>query len=414
MRRREALGGLLVFGLAATLVTSSGRGQPPRPGPAPGPVPSPGPRPGPAATLGQPLAGLSTAELARFNAGLRVFQQQADPPAGLGPVFNDNACVRCHGGGAVGGGSPRMAVRFGRITNGQFDPMVEFGGPLLQDKGIGRFKNVNFVGETVPAQATIVARRRTTPVFGLGLVDAVPDSVFVQLAQHQHQVTPLTAGRPSPTIDPATGAAAVGKFGWKAQQPNLFAFAADALVNEMGITTPVFPQENCPQGNCALLAANPARTQPNAPTTTSVRQLADFMALLAPPPPGPASADANAGRAVFATIGCADCHQPTLQTGPNAVAALNGVTFAPYSDFLLHDMGPLGDGVVQNQAGPHEMRTAPLWGLRFAPSYLHDGRAQTPSAAILAHDGQGKPARDRFNALTPTQRNQLLTFLNSL
>jgi len=305
-------------------------------------------------------------------------------------------------------------THFGRLVGGQFDPMIEFGGPQVQDHGIGRFGGVNFVGETAPRAATIVAHRRTIPLFGLGLVDAVPDDSFVAIAQEETHNHPLTAGRPSPVLDPETGLQRVGKFGWKAQQPSLVAFSADASLNELGITTPLFPDENCPNGNCALLVANPARTDPNDLTLSAVEQQAAFITLLAPPPRGAVGSNENAGAVFFAQIGCAECHHPTLQTGPNLVAALNGVVFSPYSDFLLHDMGSLGDGIVQNQAGGHEMRTAPLWGLRFQPSLLHDGRATNPTQAILAHDGQGKASRVRFTTLTGPQQAKLIAFLHSL
>src|SRR6185312_17509008 len=98
-----------------------------------------------------------------------------------------------------------------------------------------------------------------------------------------------------------------------------------------------------------------------------------------------------------------DCHRPSWRTGSSPIKALNFVTFSPYSDFLLHDMGELGDGITQNEAGPREMRTPPLWGLRFQPSLLHDGRAKSATQAILAHDGQGKAARVRFAALSSAQ-----------
>ena len=101
---------------------------------------------------------------------------------------------------------------------------------------------------------------------------------------------------------------------------------------------------------------------------------------------------------LFAAIGCADCHVPALQTGPNPVAALDSVVFFPYSDFLVHDMGDLGDGIVQSGASGREMRTAPLWGARVRTSFLHDGRAKTIRDAILAHDGQAeRPASGRLN-----------------
>jgi hypothetical protein len=102
---------------------------------------------------------------------------------------------------------------------------------------------------------------------------------------------------------------------------------------------------------------------------------------------------------LFAAIGCANCHVPALRTGPSGIAALDRVEFFPYSDFLVHDMGDLGDGIVQNGASGREMRTAPRWGARVRTSFLHDGRAETLEDAILAHDGQGRAARDRFAGL---------------
>ena len=335
-------------------------------------------------------------------------------PGGLGPVFTENACVRCHNAAANGGAGTRLVTRIGREVNGQFDPMVAFGGPQVQDKGIGRFKGVNFVGEVVPPQATIVAKRRSIPIYGLGLVDAVPDAALLALAEHEAATSPATAGVVSVATDPATGHARVGRFGWKAQEPTLLAFAGDAYVNELGVTTPLFPSENCPQGRCNLLAADPAKLEPNEPDDDDIRELADFATFLAPPPPGPVGPAERTGAALFAALGCASCHTPVLQTGPSAFAALDEVTFAPYSDFLLHDMGPLGDRIVQGSAGATQMRTAPLWGLRFEPSYLHDGRAATVEAAILAHDGQARPARNAFAGLSSTQKAEVLAFLNAL
>jgi CxxC motif-containing protein (DUF1111 family) len=361
---------------------------------------------------------LTKAELARWNVGKAAFVAPQTIPEGLGPVFNESSCVQCHGGPqALGGSGLELTTRFGRVVNNQFDPMVAFGGPTLQSKGIGKFNGVNFVGEVVPAQATIVVHRRTIPLFGLGLIDAIPDAAILALAEHQASVSPLTAGIPSIATDPVTGESMVGKFGWKAQQPTIFDFVADAYLNELGITTPVYPTENCPQGNCALLAANPALTHPNDTDTDSISQITDFLTFNAPPTPppgGPPNPTLQAGAAIFTNIGCASCHQPTWQTGPNASPTLNKVTFAPYSDFLLHDMGSLGDGFPQGSATPTQMRTAPLWGLQFEKSFLHDGRATTVSQAIQAHAGQGAAASHNFSTLTASQKTQLLAFLNSL
>ena len=272
----------------------------------------PPPPPPPPATPGRPLPGLPLAVLARWNAGLLAFLKVEDVPGGLGPVFTENSCVKCHGAAAAGGAGTRLVTRIGRMVNGQFDPLVAFGGPQVQDRGIGKFNGVNFVGEVVPPQASIVAHRRTTPLFGLGLVDAVPDAAFLALAEHEHATSPETAGHPSIVTDPATGQARVGRFGWKAQQPTLFAFAGDAYLNELGVTTPLFPSENCPQGHCALLAADPARAEPNETDNDDIQALADFSTFLAPPPPGKVGPDERAGQARSSTrSGCASCHVPT-------------------------------------------------------------------------------------------------------
>jgi CxxC motif-containing protein (DUF1111 family) len=138
------------------------------------------------------------------------------------------------------------------------------------------------------------------------------------------------------------------------------------------------------------------------------------MRLLAPLPTLPLSASAQIGRGLFEAAGCADCHVPVLQTGAHPVAALANQPVALYSDLLLHDMGPLGDGMPQGAALGAEMRTAPLWGLRASAPYLHDGRAATVEDAIRAHEGQGKGARDRYAALSPAQRKALLDFLGTL
>jgi CxxC motif-containing protein (DUF1111 family) len=317
-----------------------------------------------------------------------------------------------------------------------FDPLTQYGGSLIHSQGIGLFNGVNFVGEIVPqppavpnGPATIVARRRTTPLFGLGLVDAVPNSTFQEIAELEKAITPQTAGRVNIVndvfADGQAPQARAGRFGWKCQHSTLFAFAGDAYLNEMGITTPFQPNENCPQDpaqgrlvNCGLLAANPGPAVgpalTNDPDNASLSQFTDFMTFLAPPPKLALTAQASRGAVTFRAIGCANCHLPALRTGPNSIPQLDEVTFFPFSDFLLHDMGSLGDGIAQDGAGQTEMRTAPLWGVRVLTTFLHDGRANSLSDAILAHDGQGKAARDRFAALDADDQANLIAFLNSL
>jgi CxxC motif-containing protein (DUF1111 family) len=368
----------------------------------------------PPPNFGDPLPGLTTAQQARFNAGLDQFEEAESVEDGLGPVFNDVSCAACHSVGGVGGGSDIFVTRFGRTDHGRFDPLAQFGGSLIQKNGIGQFGAFNFVAEVVPPIANTVAKRRTVPLFGLGLVDAVPDRLFFAIAQRQQEQSPDTAGRVAIVTDVASGQQRVGKFGWKCQNATLLTFSGDAYLNEMGITTPMFPNENCPQGNCAMLAGNPALRNPNDVDNSALTALTDFMTLLGPPPPGPSNPSTRAGGQVFQAIGCANCHLPALVTGQSPIRALNNVAFQPFSDFLLHDMGNLGDGIVQSAASGSQMRTAPLWGLREFTTFLHDGRANSVTAAILAHDGQGGSARNRFRSLDPTRKAQLLAFLNSL
>jgi CxxC motif-containing protein (DUF1111 family) len=364
--------------------------------------------------FGDPIPGLTPAQFERFDEGLDDFAEVESVADGLGPVFNGRSCAECHSVPAVGGGSERNVTRFGTTTNGQFDPLAQFGGSLIQDHGITKADGAtkDFAAEVVPAQATIVAHRRTPPLFGLGLVDAVPDGDFVALAAAEAQRHDGTAGRVNMVFNPATGTTTVGKFGWKSQVPSLFVFSGDAYLNEMGITNPMFPNENCPNGDCKLLKFNP-RPDLND-LGDGVAKFNDFMTMLGAPPRGAETADTQAGEVVFEQLGCASCHVATLHTGHSDIAALDNAPFHPYSDFLIHDMGPLGDGIAMAQATGREFRTAPLWGLRVITRFLHDGRATTLDAAILAHDGQGRAARDRFAALDAANKAKLMAFLSSL
>ena len=365
--------------------------------------------------VGDHLTGIADAD---FSTAKAAFVNVEDVNDGLGPIFNDAACGNCHNLGAVGGAGTATERRFGRFDNGIFNPLANEGGSLRQLKTLGNFTNASGQAcsvplEQEPADATVHnVGRLTTPLFGLGLVDATPDSTFWAVAHEEKSHPDGIAGLVSVVTNLSTGQDAVGKFGWKGQVPTLFQFSGDAYLNEMGVTSPQFPDENCPGGDCDSLSCNPMPGLNDE--GDGVEAFTDFMTFLAPPPRGQVTSSAVAGELVFRGLGCAGCHRPTLRTGPNAVAALNKVYYQPYSDFLLHDMGALGDGVTQNQATGTLMRTAPLWGLRKITRYLHDGRAQTYAEAILAHDGQGKKARDRFAALPGWKKSLLYAFLGSL
>ncbi len=416
---------------AVMLATPGGYAQPPGP-PAPQPPPpvnpppptgshqavhpkppqNPMPQPKPTPQFGDPLPGLPLALLLDFVDGLDEFENVETVESGLGPIFNNVSCAACHSAPSVGGSSTLMVTRFGRTVNGVFDPLTEKGGSLLQEFAIDPA-----VREVIPPEANTIAHRRTTPLFGVGLIEAIPDAV---LQQNALQVKPDgVKGRAALITDVVSGQTRVGRFGWKAQQATLLAFAADAYVNEMGITSRFFPTENAPNGNTNLLAKfdhilDPEDAIDPATGKADIDKAADFMRLLGPPPRGPVTLSSGAGEIVFRQTGCAVCHQPSINTGTSSIAALSNKPVNLYSDLLLHDMGSLGDGIAQANAGVREMRTAPLWGLRAQPILLHDGRVNTVDGAIRAHDGEAATARNRYLQLTPQARQQLLDFLNSL
>ncbi len=380
--------------------------QPPRP---PGTQPPPPTAP---ARFGAPLPGLTPEQLAAFNAGSAAFRERENVASGLGPIFNDRSCVACHNAGGPGGASRIFVTRFGHTEAGVFDPLADLGGSLLQRRAINRAAL-----EVVPPEANTVARRQTTALFGLGLIEAIPDAAIIALAARPE--VDGVSGRPSLITDVVSGEQRVGRFGWKAQQATILAFSGDAYLNEMGITNRLFPDENAPNGKADVLAqfdkVSDIEDEVDPVTGRSdIDDLTDFQRLLGAPPVRPLSVAAKAGRALFGAVGCAVCHTPELRTGPSPVAALSEKPVVLFSDLLLHDMGALGDGIAQADAGPREMRTAPLWGIRGSAPYLHDGRAPNLDRAIRAHEGEGAVARDRYQALTPTERAQLVQFVNSL
>lgn len=408
-----------LFPVLATVILTSGiafaqapNGAHKSPSRRPRPTLQAFPAPTGTAKFGDPLPGLTAAQLAMFGAGLEEFENVEDAEGGLGPIFNNVSCVSCHASGATGGGGAVTVTRFGRSVNGQFDPLDALGGSLLQQRAID-------VGslENVPNEANVIAHRQSTPLFGLGLIEAIPDADILRNAQRP--VSDGIKGRAALIQDVATGQQRVGRFGWKAQVATILTFAGDAYLNEMGITSRLFPVENAPNGDAAKLAAADTVADPEDqvdPITGKgdIDFAADFMRFLAAPPPVPLTQSAAAGRQTFQQLNCTGCHIPVMNTGQNAVTALSMKQVPLYSDLLLHDMGSLGDGIAQGAAGTHDMRTAPLWGLRASAPYLHDGRAANVDEAIRAHDGEARNSRERYLRLNPTQQQQLIDFLNSI
>ena len=411
--RQRAAAFLLIVLLCASTFAQRTRAVRTRPEPENPPAPEQ-PAAASIGNLGEPVRGLTAAQLGAWLAARGEFNEDKDAASGLGPIFNDISCLRCHSVPVSGGSNPRVVTLFGRTTKGVFDPMTALGGSLLQEHALGPEQGMPpFQREFVPpAQATIVTQRRTTPLFGLGFVDATPDATFIALAAQQAETSPATAGRVAFVTNFVAGTRTVGKFGWKAQVPSLFQFAGEADLNELGITNPEFPNENCANGNCSDLARNPAPGMNDS--GEGVRQLTDFMLMLGAAPRGVITADVTAGEQVFQQLGCNQCHVPNLTTGSHPIAALSNKTYSPYSDFLLHDMGALGDGIVQGEASGREFRTAPLWGLRTQRNFLHDGRANSLNEAIAAHDGQARTSREAYQRLDSPALARLMAFLNSL
>jgi CxxC motif-containing protein (DUF1111 family) len=360
--------------------------------------------------FGDPLPGLTVDQLNLFLDGKDDFEKTETVEGGLGPIFNRDSCVACHSSPASGGASAINVTRFGMTINGRFDPLDSLGGSLLQENAI-----TPEAQEFVPSIANVVIHRNSTPLFGLGLIDAIPDAEIVRNAKAYPNER--IKGRVGWVTDIVSGKRMAGRFGWKAQQATVLGFAADAYRNEMGVTNRFYPTENAPNGNQELLKKYDFVQDPeDAPATglADFEKVANFMTFLAPPPaakPTPATAS---GRMLFEASACSLCHTPVLHTGYSKVAALNNKEVRLYSDLLLHDMGALGDGIVQETATGREFRTPPLWGAAASAPYLHDGRAVTIHDAIVAHDGEGKVSKERYLKLTKAQQKLLTDFVLSL
>ena len=380
--------------------------------PPPPPLPPTTPPPLTSGNFGKPLVGATTAQLAAFTVGSKDFNIRETRQTGLGPIFNDDSCLACHGAPSAGGSSIKTVTRFGHSAGGIFDPLTSLGGSLLHARAIDPS-----LKEVVPVEANVTAKRLTTPLYGAGLIEAIPDAAIIANANLPKPSG--VKGHVALITDVATGESRVGRFGWKAQHATLISFTGDALNNEIGITNRLFPKAAAPNGDEAKLArfaspTDPIEDQPDTNGLSSIDRMTNYMRFLAPPSGAPATPATLAGKKLFASIGCASCHTPSFNTGPNAIAALANKNVQLYSDLLLHDMGTLGDGIAQAAAGTAEMRTSPLWGLNARRNYLHDGRATTPAAAILAHAGEAAASQAAYAQLTPGQQQQLIAFLRSL
>ena len=366
-----------------------------------------------------PVEGLTSGELAAFVRGDEEFGRPFSPNAGLGPIFNDVSCASCHSGD--GRGQLRNALH--RVGDASNDFERAIGGPQIQTKAIP-----GATAEEIPLGKP-VSVRLPPPVFGAGLIEAIPEAAILANVDSLDANGDGISGRPNwvvaadfvPSTEPGAGPAPrLGRFGRKAQNPVLFQQVVEAYLQDMGITSPFLPLENRNP-----MMGTPVEAVDRAPDPevleSTVHAVTFYVRALAPPAPGPDTESRVQGRALFTQIQCASCHVPSFQTGPSPVAALSNTSVHLYSDLLLHDMGDaLADNRPDGQASGREWRTAPLWGLRLMRSFLngqallmHDGRARTIEEAILLHGGEAQASRDAFAALTPAQKAAVLDFVGS-
>jgi CxxC motif-containing protein (DUF1111 family) len=361
-----------------------------------------------------------------------VFETVEKDRDGLGPIYNGTSCAGCHSTPISGGVSSITELRAGHDdANGNFIPataFVNFGQEPIPNRSLINQKAIcESAQETLTDADNIRALRLTLNVLGDGYVEAIADSTLQQIAANQ------PAGMQGQLIPDLAleGGSGFGRFGWKDQHVSLLSFASDAYLNEMGISNRLRPNEDDFTHQCDAV---PDPEDVNDDIDTFAR----FMRATKVPPRDTALAstpDAIAGSNLFDQIGCSTCHVRTIVTAPASATASpsadvnsigvggNGVppclankTIHPFSDFLLHKLGT-GDGIVQDgapQNTANKIRTAPLWGLRTHPVFMHDGGSPTIDAAIKRHGGQAKDAHDQYISLSAPQQQQLLTFLNSL
>ncbi|MBC5839275.1 di-heme oxidoreductase family protein [Flavobacterium muglaense] len=377
---------------------------------------------------------------------------------GLGPFFNAVSCSSCHfkdgrgraplfDGETAHGLLLRLSIA-GVNTNGSSFADPIYGGQM-QDNAIlgqtlkGRFNIVyQDIIETL-ADGTVVTLRKPTYVFnslgygplandlkvsprvanqmiGLGLLEAIDESTLLAFADVTDVNNDGISGKVNYVYDVATNSKKIGRFGWKANQPNVRQQVAAAFSGDIGITSSLFPNENCPPGvDCNAIAngGSPEITDAN------LDKVALYSSTLAVPGRrNYTEQNVLEGKKVFETINCTSCHIPKIKTGnTHVITALRNQTIRPYTDLLLHDMGiGLADNAPDFEASGLEWRTQPLWGIGLIftvnghTNLLHDGRARNVTEAILWHGGEAEKAKNSFKQLTTKQRTQLLEFIDSL
>src|SRR5688572_4784083 len=364
--------------------------------------------------LGTPLPGITPVEFEEFRLGLDDFLEVEFSEEGLGPAFNGTSCAVCHNIPTIGGAGTMAELRAGRRNaNGEFETLDASGDTLFHMFSVPG----HGCQPVLPPDANVFARRVPIPLFGAGLVEAIPDQTLLALEDPLDRNGDGVSGRAGIIVDIESGERRVGRFGWKAQHATLITFGADAYRNEMGITNDIFPQESAfaispEQMRLCDPFSDPEDIRDPRTRRRGIDNFASFMRFLAPAGRGDIDDQVRSGERVFDAIGCTTCHIPTLETGPSSNPLFHRKKVALFSDLLLHDVGT-GDGIAQGAALPNEIRTPALWGLRLRRPLLHDGTA-TLEEAILKHGREAELARRGFEQLSDVNRAALLAFLGSL
>lgn len=362
---------------------------------------------------GEPLPGLTPEQEARFRQGHALFRKIYSPEEGLGPLFNENACNACHTDPADGGTGDQFLFRATHFVPSEgCDLILDEGGDNLRQQATPALAAHGIEEDGVPERATAEGRFDVPFVFGLGLVEAIPEETILSREDREDRNRDGISGRASRDDE-----GRVLRFGRKAHIATLLEFNEEAIRLEMGLTTPMNPEEVGPNRGGVIAGTDPAE-DPEVDLET-LELLTAFVRFLAPlsqrlPDDPDGRALVERGERIFREIGCTRCHTPYMETGPHEVEALSQRRIHLYSDLLLHDMGPDLADVCGPDARPAELRTEMLMGLSYRNQFLHDGRAVSLQDAIEMHGGEAAGARDRFLSLGWGSRGALFRFLDSL
>ncbi|PYX86362.1 MAG: hypothetical protein DMG68_15615 [Acidobacteria bacterium] len=361
-----------------------------------------------------------------------TFEEEDGVDNGLGPVYNARGCVDCHQNPVTGGVSIVSELRVGHQ-----DQFGNFVNPTITiNNGANSIPNRSLVNdraicpqaqERVPGTETVQTLRASLNTLGDGFVESIDSNTLYQISLNQpNQSGGFIAGQfiQVPVLE-APGQIRGGRFGWKNQQASLLSFSSDAYINEQGITNRLNGTDTTTV--CKTTSDPEDKTDP-VTHLADIDKFAQFMRATNAPPVDSAllaTSAAQQGQQLFSAIGCSICHVSSITTAPPGTV-INGGAFTvptalgnkiihPYSDFLLHDVGT-GDGIVQNgpQSTANKMRTPPLWGLRTKSRMMHDLLSTTRNNAILRHGKEAVQVINNYQSLSTTQKNNLITFLNSL